>query len=216
MNHAKTVSFAASFVAIGFVVACGGKIAPVDGDNSSTNSTKPAPSGSSGSGSGSSGSGGTGSGSGGSTGSGGSSGGSTGTTSTTIACGTASCDATKEECCVDIGAGGGGGGGTGGEACTAIGKCTGFALSCTDASNCGSGQVCCATQNGQSASATCAATCGAGGGGQSVQLCASDKECGDGTCVDTPLGFKVCEPGDVGGSGGGGGGGGGRHRDAGR
>jgi hypothetical protein len=144
-----------------FIAACGGQtLTSLDGNGSGTGA------GSSGGGGGSSVSGG-----GGSTGSGtsgstppssgiGSSGGSStgsapgssvgsggGGSSTTITCGTTTCDSTTQECCLSF---------MGGSSCAPTGQCQGGAsLSCSSGANCASGEVCCATLSGGGASASC-------------------------------------------------------------
>lgn len=89
-------------------------------------------------------------------------------------------------------------------ACVANGQCQGSSLSCTSASNCPNGQVCCAGfqggggGGGGSIKSTCKTQCA--GGFQEPQLCAVDSECPQGQkCQLTQIGVKAC----VGGGGGG-------------
>jgi hypothetical protein len=110
--------------------------------------------------------------------------------STSIACGSATCDATTQECCVSFG---GGGGGAGSAKCTAKGACTGgVALPCTGPSNCEAGQVCCLSAGGPGStpSAKCAPTCT---GRNNLILCSSDADCvAPSTCQRTMSGFGAC------------------------
>ena len=89
-----------------------------------------------------------------------------------IACGSARCDPTTQECCSTVGVA---------LTCHAKGQCQGTILACTSAATCAPG-VCCLSQpvSGER-SAECSSACGANG---SQYLCASDQEC--------PTGMSTC------------------------
>jgi hypothetical protein len=104
-----------------------------------------------------------------------------------IQCGTASCNAQTQVCCVTFN------GQNVTETCTPQGQCSGASLSCTSAASCTNGEVCCATLSQQQQSAQCQTKCQ--GGFQNPQLCATSAECPQGTtCKSSPLGLKTCRP----------------------
>jgi hypothetical protein len=104
-----------------------------------------------------------------------------------IQCGTSTCDAQTQVCCVTFN------GQTVNETCTAQGQCNGAALSCTSAASCPPNEVCCATLTQTQQSSQCQNQCQ--GGFQHPQLCATDGECPQGqTCKNSPFGLKVCRP----------------------
>lgn len=115
-----------------------------------------------------------------------------------IACGTASCRAATQECCIQFG---GAGGAT--PTCTARGACMGLPLSCTSSANCAGGGVCCLSFGGMAAGASCRATCGGGGPGGGLAVCTSNAGCNAGSrCLAIPLGVSICVPRAMGGGGG--------------
>ena len=124
--------------------------------------------------------------------------------STSIACGTTTCDSTTQDCCVSFQRGAG-------TSCVAHGTCSGIPLTCTGSANCSGGDVCCASLGGGGAS--CQPTCaGTGGFGGSFQLCNSDSDCPSGDhCRMSPFGVGICRAPGGGGSDGGRGGGGPGH-----
>lgn len=170
------------------VSACGGKVLDQSTPGVSTTDTSPNEPTGGGSGSGSASGGGSGS---------GSASGSTGTTSPStgpsgpIACGSSTCDAATQQCCLTFDSQGGASG-----SCTSSGKCDGdLALSCASGKNCPSGQVCCADlADDNTATATCKATCGdTSRNGDSAQLCTADSECPKGQrCEKVPGGLGIC------------------------
>jgi hypothetical protein len=85
------------------------------------------------------------------------------------------------------------------ESCVAKGTCTGATVTCMSASDCSSGDICCATLAGGIAAVfaggtpnvtvDCAKACGMNG----FQICAADTECPKGvTCQSTPFGESLC------------------------
>ncbi len=123
---------------------------------------------------------------------------------TGITCGMTSCDSTTQECCIMAVGPGGPGGPMAGGTCTAKGACMGgVALSCSSASGCMAGNVCCVSFTNAGGTATCAPSCmgmggggpggPGGGGGGGIQLCAIDAECPMGeACVMGFGGLKAC------------------------
>ncbi len=107
--------------------------------------------------------------------------------STSVPCGTATCNNTTQECCYSAGGAG---------SCVAVGMCRGLSLTCTSSVNCVTGDVCCAQLGGGGGGASCQPTCpGAGGPGGGYQLCATSSECPAGeTCRQTPFGVSACRP----------------------
>ena len=210
MKYPRRVSMGVVLLAVG----CGGAIASDPLDGTGPGGTSPPSGSSAGSGSGgavstggSTGSGSAGSSGGGNTGGtsgGGNTGGASGGTvhtATGIACGASTCVSGSEECCV-----GGGEGGDVSASCSPTGTCEGdAALGCSSSASCTApGLVCCLDPRGETPTATCKATCGAGES-ESLQLCASNAECKTGTCQSTPIGVGVCRRTGGGGRRGGGG-----------
>ena len=80
------------------------------------------------------------------------------------ACGTTTCDAATQDCCIS---------GSWQGTCAAKGSCTSGALSCSSSASCSGGQICCATvaTDGRPTAACAAAPC------PSFQLCARPAEC---------------------------------------
>ncbi|MBI2395639.1 MAG: hypothetical protein HYV09_39100 [Deltaproteobacteria bacterium] len=104
-----------------------------------------------------------------------------------ITCGTASCDAATQECCLAIAGGGS-------MSCTAKGACSGgVTLACTRSADCASGEVCCfRATGGTSAGAKCQADCTGRG---AIRLCTTDADCATGErCRSTPTGVGGCFP----------------------
>jgi hypothetical protein len=107
-----------------------------------------------------------------------------------IQCGQATtCDPATQECCVSFGGGG--------DQCIAKGgNCQGVALSCTSASSCPSGDVCCASlqgrlRDGGTLATSCDPQCTQG----EVQLCATTAECPQGDdCRRGFGGIRFCAP----------------------
>ena len=106
----------------------------------------------------------------------------------TIQCGTASCDAATQTCCVTFS------GQSLNETCTAQGQCkNGASFDCSSAASCPPNEVCCASFTQTQQGASCAPACQ--GGFQNPQICATSAECPNGqTCQSSPFGFKVCRP----------------------
>jgi hypothetical protein len=104
-----------------------------------------------------------------------------------IQCGTATCNASTQVCCITAN------GQTVNQACTPKGQCQGASFACSSASSCPNNEVCCATLTQQQQTAQCQPQCQ--GGFQHPQLCASSAECPPGlTCKPTPFGFDTCRP----------------------
>ncbi len=97
-----------------------------------------------------------------------------------ISCGTASCNAASQECCVT----------QGGAACIAKGDdCQGGTLSCSGKASCAGASVCCAQFNGSTGGASCQPSCAPG----TIQLCGTNAECtAPATCQAVFGGFKTC------------------------
>ncbi len=101
----------------------------------------------------------------------------------TISCGTTSCNASTQACCVTQAGG----------SCIAKGApCQGGTLACSSKASCTGANVCCGEFSGTSGSATCKPSCGAMG----IQLCAVDAECtAPATCEAAFGGLKTCRRG---------------------
>ena len=108
------------------------------------------------------------------------------TTVTPIPCGMGACDPSTQFCCIIFQ--------PASQMCLATGSpCMGAALSCTSASSCTSGDVCCADIMGTKVSSSCKPKCA--GGFMEPQLCASSAECTPpDTCRMILGGYKACAP----------------------
>ena len=98
-----------------------------------------------------------------------------------IRCGATNCDASYQTCCVS----------TSGATCLPAGvPCGGgLTLSCSSASSCSAGEVCCASQSLSGGfSADCQSACTSG-----IQMCATRAECPLGQrCRRVPSGYGIC------------------------
>ncbi len=105
-----------------------------------------------------------------------------------ITCGPQQCAAATQVCCLMQQS----------QMCIdATNKCAGLTLTCSSASSCGNGDVCCATfqggGGGGSLMTSCDASCPNGPG--NVQLCATDAECKNGDTCRSVMGggtLKIC------------------------
>jgi hypothetical protein len=99
-----------------------------------------------------------------------------------ITCGTATCDGATQVCCAGLRA----------SRCTAPSECTDSVLSCSDASGCATGEICCYRQSGPTGTAQCSKTCA--GLGASI-LCTTNDECPSGErCGRGARNLQVCQP----------------------
>lgn len=101
-----------------------------------------------------------------------------------VYCGTASCDGSTQDCCVDTQ--------NGSSSCVAKGTCTKAGLGCDEAGDCATGEVCCFSASGTTPTG---ALCQQGpcGFGDYSQSCRGNAECvGSGACISgSCAGYKI-------------------------
>ena len=103
-----------------------------------------------------------------------------------IFCGSKSCDAKSEDCCVDTH--------TGSATCAPKGTCSGSTtagLGCDEAADCAAGEVCCFTASGVTPTGSLCQT-GPCPLGDFSQSCRGTEECAAGNCVEGSCsGYKI-------------------------